>query len=147
MGELGQFLDADSGGAQDLDRGERPEGVVLFVAEVSAFAGDGVGGPDLGGGRASWRDAGQGLPAAVNDITGGACRAAASRAAASVRRWSTLRARTGRTGSRSRVRASMRDLRRRLSFFWSISSLLMGQGATHRAQRAGSSTAQCARSR
>ncbi len=49
-------------------------------------------------------------PEQVNTSRGWAPRAAASNAALSLRHWSTVRTRTGRTGSRSRVRASMRAL-------------------------------------
>ena len=57
-------------------------------------------------------------------------RAASSTSAASWRRRSAVRRSAGSTGSRSRVRASMRDLRCRLSFRRLISSLPTGQGAT-----------------
>jgi hypothetical protein len=53
----------------------------------------------------------------------------------------TVRTSVGSTGSRSWVRASIRDLRCRLSFRRLTSSSLMGQGTAHRAQRPGSSTA------
>ena len=53
-------------------------------------------------------------PPAVNSSPGGAARAASSRAAASLRPRSTAAARAGRTGSRSRVRWSMRALVRDL---------------------------------
>ena len=50
-------------------------------------------------------------PPAVKDWPGLVPRAAARSAAASLRRWSAVRIRTGSTGRRSRVRASIRDLR------------------------------------
>ena len=86
-------------------------------------------------------------PAAVNSWPGCAGRAAVSSAAASWRHWAAARARTGSTGSRSRVRASIRALRRRTNFRRARSSGLIGQGATHGPHRAGSSRAHSARSR
>ena len=47
-----------------------------------------------------------------------------------LRRSSTLRTRIGSTGSRWRVRASIRDLRCRACLRWLISSSPIGQGAT-----------------
>ena len=86
-------------------------------------------------------------PRKVNAWPGRVWQAAASSAAAVARRWSTVRTSTGSTGSRSRVRASMRAFRRLAALRWLISSSLTGQGATHRPQRAGSSIAHWARSR
>ena len=62
------------------------------------------------------------------------------------RRRSTVATSTGRTGRRSRARASMRALRWRLNLRCSMSRPT-GHGATHGAQRAGSSSAHCERSR
>ena len=86
-------------------------------------------------------------PPAVNVPPGGVRQAAVSTAA--VRAWcpAAERTRTGSTGSRSRVRASIRDLRRRSSLRVLISALLTGLGAAHGPHRAGSSVAQQARSR
>ena len=80
-------------------------------------------------------------PPAVNRSPGAAAAAAASRAAASFRSWSTAVMRAGRTGMRSRVRWSIRDLRRLAVFAGLMSSLRTGEGAAHCAQRAGSSAA------
>ena len=49
VGQLGEFLDADPGVAQDLDRGPGPERAVLFAGQVAALAGAGVLGPDPAG--------------------------------------------------------------------------------------------------
>jgi hypothetical protein len=76
-------------------------------------------------------------PAALNVSPGTVPRAAASRAAASLRRRSTPRTRAGSTGSSSRVRASIRYKRRRLSILRLIFSLPTWQGATHCAQHPG----------
>jgi hypothetical protein len=86
-------------------------------------------------------------PRKVNAWPGRVWRAAASSAAAVLRRWSTVRTSTGSTGSRSRVRASMRAFPRLAALRWLTSSSPTGQGATHRPQRAGSSIAHWARSR
>ena len=56
------------------------------------------------------------LPGESEGLPGAAAAAAPSRAAAVLRARSTAAARTGRTGIRSRVRASMRDLRRERLF-------------------------------
>jgi hypothetical protein len=87
-------------------------------------------------------------PAAVNRSPGAAAVAAASRAAASFRPWSTTEMRAERTGMRSRVRWSIRDLRRLTVFDAALmSSLRTGEGAAHCAQRAGSSAAHWVMSR
>jgi len=86
-------------------------------------------------------------PAAENACPGGVARAARSSTCASLRRWLTDRTSTGRTGRRSRVRASMRDLRCRAALRWLISAGLTGHRATHGPRRAGSSAAHCAMSR
>jgi len=55
MAELHQFLDADSGGPQDLDGRPGPEGTVFLGGEVPSFPGCRVVGPYAGrggGGRA-----------------------------------------------------------------------------------------------
>ena len=49
VGQLGEFLDADAGVAQDLDGGPGPERVVLLAGQVPALAGGGVLGPGAGG--------------------------------------------------------------------------------------------------
>ena len=108
-----------------------------------------VSGPRPRSGCPALRAAGRvkACPPAVNVPPGGVRRAAASTAA--VRAWcpAAERTRTGSTGSRSRVRASIRDLRRRSSLRVLISALLTGLGAAHGPHRAGSSIAQQARSR
>jgi hypothetical protein len=86
-------------------------------------------------------------PAAVKRSPGWVWRAACRSASVVLRRSSTACTRTGRTGSRSRVRASIRDLRCLAALRWLISSSPMGQGATHGPQRVGSSSAHWARSR
>ena len=65
-------------------------------------------------------------PVAVKVCPIAVLRAAPSTSAASWRRWSALFRSTGSTPSRSRVRASMRDLRCRLSFRRLISSFRSG---------------------
>ncbi len=67
-------------------------------------------------------------PAAVNSCPGLVAAAAARRSAVTVRPVATAATRAGRTGRRSRVRASMRDLRRAASLRWGISPDLIGQG-------------------
>jgi hypothetical protein len=86
-------------------------------------------------------------PWMVSQSPGRVWRAAVSSAAAVLRRWSMVRTSTASTGSRSRVRASMRAFRRLAALRWLISSSPTGQGATHLPQRAGSSIAHWARSR
>jgi hypothetical protein len=86
-------------------------------------------------------------PAAVMISPGLAARAACSSAAASACCRAAQRTRTGRTGSRSRVRASIRDLRCRWALPWTVSAGPTRQGATQNAHRLGSSTAHWARSR
>ena len=84
---------------------------------------------------------------AVDDLTRLAAACAAAGGGGASRRSLAVRTSTGRTGSRSRVRWSIRALRCLRSLaFWTSASLI-GQGATHTAQRAGSSTAHCAMSR
>lgn len=46
MVEFSEFLDADPGGAENLDEGPRPEGVVVFSCQVPALAGAQVADPD-----------------------------------------------------------------------------------------------------
>jgi len=76
-------------------------------------------------------------------------RCAAQRFRSAVRaRWAATQAiRVGSTGSRSRARVSMRDLRCRRAFLWEASLALTGHRAAHGPQRAGSSSAHSARSR
>ena len=112
--------------------------MVFFQAEVASLAGARVVCPDpgrcgLGRGRTG---SGSG-PAAVKVSPGRAWRAAASDASAALRRSAMVRTRTGRTGSRSRVRASMRALRCRWNLRWLISSPLTGQGTAHGRQAGG----------
>jgi hypothetical protein len=80
-------------------------------------------------------------PPAVNRFPGAAAVAAASRAAASLRAWSRVVIRAGSTGMRSRVRWSIRDLRRLAIFAGLMSSFRTGEGTAHFAQRAGSAAA------
>ena len=87
------------------------------------------------------------IPTAVNRSPGAVAAAAASRATASFLAWPTAVTRTGSTGMRSRVRWSIRDLRRPAAFAGWISSLRTGEGTAHCAQRAGSSPAHSAMSR
>ena len=86
-------------------------------------------------------------PAAENACPGGVSRAASSSASAVFRRWLTAWTSAGRTGRRSRVRASIRDLRCRAALRWLISAALTGHRATQAPQRAVSSAAHCAMSR
>ena len=50
VGQVGQFLDADSGVPQHLHHSPGPEPAVFFEAEVAAPTGVGVLGPDAAGG-------------------------------------------------------------------------------------------------
>ena len=118
MADLQQFLDADAGGSQDFDDRPRPRtrGLPRWPGRVVSrwpgrrprpcrprpCRGDRPGQGLPGGGEASRRAGSGGPPPAAP--------------AACLRRSSTVRTRTGRTGSRSRVRASMRDLRCRACF-------------------------------
>ena len=87
------------------------------------------------------------VPAAVKALPGLVAWAACSSAWASACCWAVERTRAGRTGSRSRVRVSIRDLRCRWTLPWMVSARPTGQGTAHCAHRAGSSTAHWARSR
>ena len=119
--------------AKNLHRGPGPERAVLFEGEVPAAAGGGVLGPDLGAGAVLASTVRRSVcPAAVNMLSGGGGRAAAG-SGGRVRAASTAAARTGRTGSRSLVRWSIRDLRRARSFLRDISSSRIGQGTAHAA--------------
>ncbi len=113
MGELEEFLDPDAGGAEHLDDRPGPEGVVFLPGQVVAFAAWVVGPDPMPGLRAAVRV--KDCPPAVNVPPGGVRLAAA--ACSAVWAWCSAaeRTSTGRTGRRSRVRASMRDLRRRSS--------------------------------
>jgi hypothetical protein len=86
-------------------------------------------------------------PPAVNASPGCAFAQAVSRTAEASRSAAADATRTGRTGSRSRVRWSILALRRDSSFACGISSARTGQGAAHCAHRDGSSTAHWAMSR
>ena len=86
-------------------------------------------------------------PAAVNGSPGRVASAAASSSAVRARSASTQETSAGSTGSRSRVRWSIRDLRRERSFLCETSLAVTGQRTAHAAQRAGSSSAHSARSR
>ena len=86
-------------------------------------------------------------PAAVNTAPGAVALAACNTAAVLVRSLSTQALRAGRTGSRSLVRWSMRDLRCVRSFLCETSLALTGQRTAHGPQRAGSSSAHSAMSR
>ncbi len=63
VGDLGQFLGAAAGQAQDFDRGPGPERVVFFEAEVASLAGARVVCPDPRGRGPDEDGPGQGLPA------------------------------------------------------------------------------------
>ena len=81
-------------------------------------------------------------PPTVNKPPGAAAAAAVSRAVVSFRDRSAAAMRAGSTGMRSRVRWSIRDLRRLTVFAAGLmSSRRTGEGAAHCAQRAGSSAA------
>jgi len=86
-------------------------------------------------------------PATLNVDPGSTVRAAPSCAAASFLQRFVTSTSTGRIGSRSRVRSSMRALRRRRYFLRESSCRPIGHGATHRPQRSGSLSAHSARSR
>ena len=86
-------------------------------------------------------------PPAENSSPDRAARQAASRAAEASRSAAADLSSTGRTGSRSRVRWSIRALRRDTSLACGISSARTGHGAAHCAHRAGSSAAHWAMSR
>ncbi|WP_322982946.1 hypothetical protein [Streptomyces sp. S584] len=49
VAEFQQFLDADTGGPQDLDHGPGPEGPLLFESQIAALSGGRVLGPDPAG--------------------------------------------------------------------------------------------------
>ena len=84
----------------------------------------------------------------MNSWPGAVAPAACSRAAAACVAASTVASRAGRTGMRSRVRWSIRDLRReRVLPRWAMSASRTGHGAAHGPHRAGSSAAHWARSR
>src|SRR5262249_24482914 len=68
VGQFGEFLDPDAGGAQDFDGRPGPERAVLFGAQVAPLAGGQVVGPDAGG--AAGGGAGQGLPGGGGDVAG-----------------------------------------------------------------------------
>jgi hypothetical protein len=72
----------------------------------------------------------------VNRLPGSAAAAEASSPAAASRLRAAAAARAGRTGSRSRVRWSVRDLRRASCLAVLMSSRRTGQGAAHGPQRA-----------
>ena len=55
VAELDQLLDADAGGAQDLDGCPGPECAVFFCGEVAAFPAGRVAGPDVKGGAGGGR--------------------------------------------------------------------------------------------
>ncbi|MGH8920968.1 MAG: hypothetical protein ACRD0H_21990 [Actinomycetes bacterium] len=86
-------------------------------------------------------------PAAVNTPPGAVPCAATRIPAAVLRAALTAATRTGKTGSRSLVRWSIRDLRCERSFLRDISSSRIGQGTAHGPQRAGSPAAHWAMSR
>ena len=114
VGQLGEFLDADAGVAQHFHRGPGPERPVLLAGQVAASAR--CRGPRPRSGRWSRSSSPCGAasgPPAVNGSPGGV----ASRGGEQLRRCGRVRSSTqatsaGRTGSRSRVRWSIRDLRR-----------------------------------
>ena len=62
VAELGQFLDADAGGAQHLDDRPGPERVVFLAGQVAAFPGGRVLGPDPGRRVRGRPGAGQRMP-------------------------------------------------------------------------------------
>ena len=127
MGQFGQFLDADAGEAKDLHGGPGPERPAFFAGEVAAPAVGGVLGPDVGRVARVVTARRRVRPSAVNTSRGGGLRGG-RRSRLAVRPLSTAATRAGRTGSRSRVRWSMRDLRRSASLRWGISPALTGQG-------------------
>lgn len=131
-GDLHQLLDADPGQAQNVHGSPCPERVFLLVEQVVSSAGGSavITFPDQPPRRVSC------CPSAAKLCPGWAARAAASSCAVASRRRSTVATSTGRTGRRSRVRASMRALRWRLTLRCSTSRPI-GQGATHCTQRAG----------
>ena len=113
MGQLGQLLDPDAGVAQDFHGRPGPE-------RRGALRGSGRGacpwrGPRPRSGRWPWATARPGAvscPPAVNARQAGQPRQAASRAAGLRRSAAADLSSTGRTGRRSRVRWSIRALRR-----------------------------------
>ena len=123
MGQLAELFDPDTGGPEDLHRRPTPEGVLLFMAEVSATSGVGLLRPHLGDGRAARRHPPQRPPGCDECVPGSGGAGGIQGGAVSRRRWFTVRTSTGRIGSRSRVRLSMRALRCRWSLRRLISSL------------------------
>ena len=112
MGQLGQFLDPDPGVPEQLNAGPCPERVLFLFGQVPPFPGAAVLGPDPRAGI--FQDGARQRLAASGELLtgrGGRCRRqpgrglpASSLSAAAIRR--------GSTGRRSRVRWSVRDLRR-----------------------------------
>ena len=131
VGDLQQFLDPDSGGSQDLDAWPRPRTRGLPPSPGPAVCRR-PGRRPRSCRRARGDRAGEGLSGDGEAIPRAGLRGRPAGARRRVLRCSsTVRTRTGRTGSRWRVRASMRDLRCRAALRWLISSSPMGQGATH----------------
>lgn len=70
VGQLGEFLDADTGVAQHLDHRPGPEAAVLCEGEVATLPAVGVLGPDAAGGLALHDRAAQGLTCGGEQFTG-----------------------------------------------------------------------------
>ncbi|MEU6798758.1 hypothetical protein ABZ907_44285 [Nonomuraea wenchangensis] len=81
MGELGQFLDPDTGVSQGFDDRTGPERLVLLHGEIAAAAGIGGSAQTLAAGFLVTNRL-QVCPAAVNWLPGAAACAACSRSAA-----------------------------------------------------------------
>lgn len=147
VGQLGQFLNTNSGVAQYLHHSPRPEPAVFFETEIAARSTLRIFGPDSAGGFCLHLRPAQGRPGGGEQFTWpgafGGCEQLGG-AGAFGRHQETS---AGSTGSRSRVRASMRDFRCDRSFLWEASLALTGQRTAHGPHRAGSSSAHSAMSR
>ncbi|MEK8146662.1 hypothetical protein NKH18_51510 [Streptomyces sp. M10(2022)] len=102
--EFQEFLVANVGQAQDLDRCERPEGFLFFIGQVPSAPAGGLFGPREVACCLRGDGSAQGPPVPGISSPGSVSPAAWSRLAASRRRRSVVLTRTGRTGSLSRVR-------------------------------------------
>ena len=147
MGQFGQFLDANPGVPQHLYHRPGPEPAVFFEAEIAAQAGVGVLGPDAPGGLGLQHRPAQGRAGGGEQLAGPGLLGGGEQLGGAGSFGRHPGDHFGSTGSRSRVRVSMRDLRCARAFLCEASLALTGQRTAHGPQRAGSSSAHSARSR